>query len=48
MTSSLGFHSLEEERATSLAVTGSVPEWLTGSLVRNGPGRFDLPDGSSV
>ena len=48
MSSSLGFHSLDEERAMSLAVTGSVPGWLTGSLVRNGPGRFDLPDGGSV
>lgn len=48
MASSLGFHSLDEEQATSLAVTGAVPEWLTGSLVRNGPGRFSLPGGGSV
>jgi beta-carotene 15,15'-monooxygenase len=48
MASSLGFHSLDEERATSLAVTGSLPRWLTGSLIRNGPGRFDLPGGDSV
>ncbi|MBX0326034.1 carotenoid oxygenase family protein [Halomicroarcula sp. F13] len=48
MESHPGFHSLHEETATSLAVTGTLPEWLTGSLVRNGPGAFDIPSGSSV
>ncbi|MUW14418.1 beta-carotene 15,15'-monooxygenase, partial [Halorubrum sp. CBA1125] len=43
-----GFHSLHEEAATSLAVTGDLPEWLRGSLIRNGPGAFSFPNGSSV
>jgi carotenoid cleavage dioxygenase-like enzyme len=48
MEPSPGFHSLEEERTASLAVEGSLPEWLTGSLVRNGPGTFSLSEGDSV
>lgn len=48
MTSHPGFHSLHEETATSLEVTGTLPDWLTGSLVRNGPGSFSVPGGSSV
>ena len=48
MESAHGFHSLDEERTASLAVEGSLPEWLTGSLIRNGPGRFSLSDGDSV
>ncbi|MFB6250752.1 MAG: carotenoid oxygenase family protein [Halobellus sp.] len=48
MESRPGFHSLEESRAASLAVDGSLPEWLTGSLVRNGPGAFSLSEGNSV
>ncbi|WP_254535806.1 carotenoid oxygenase family protein [Halomarina litorea] len=36
----LGFHSLTRERATDLPVEGSLPAWLTGVLVRNGPGSF--------
>jgi len=48
MGSPLGFHSLEEERSASLAVDGSVPEWLTGSLVRNGPGTFSIGEEGSV
>ncbi|MFB6224683.1 MAG: carotenoid oxygenase family protein [Haloarcula sp.] len=43
-----GFHSLHEETATSIAVTGDLPDWLRGSLIRNGPGAFSFPDGSSV
>jgi Lignostilbene-alpha,beta-dioxygenase and related enzymes len=43
-----GFHSLHEETATSLPVTGTLPEWLRGSLVRNGPGAFSFPSGGSV
>ncbi|MDS0261236.1 carotenoid oxygenase family protein [Haloarcula sp. S1CR25-12] len=48
MESHAGFHSLHEETATSLDVTGSLPEWLDGSLIRNGPGAFSFPGGSSV
>jgi len=43
-----GFHSLHDEAAASLSVEGSLPPWLTGSLVRNGPGAFSFPDGSAV
>jgi len=48
MGSTLGFHSLEKEQSASLAVDGSLPEWLTGSLVRNGPGSFSLSGEGSV
>ncbi len=48
MESALGFHSLENERAASLAVEGTLPDWLTGSLVRNGPGSFAVSEGGSV
>ena len=43
-----GFHSLHEEAAETLPVDGSLPDWLTGSLVRNGPGAFSFPGGSAV
>ena len=42
MESTPGFHSLTEERTASLAVKGSLPGWLDGSLVRNGPGAFSV------
>jgi beta-carotene 15,15'-monooxygenase len=48
MDSVPGFHSLEEELTASLAVEGSLPEWLTGSLIRNGPGSFSNGDGATV
>jgi carotenoid cleavage dioxygenase-like enzyme len=39
----LGFESLESEVADrELDVTGSIPEWLDGTLVRNGPAKFDV------
>jgi carotenoid cleavage dioxygenase-like enzyme len=42
----LGFRTLTEERTgTSLPVTGTVPAWLSGTLIRNGPGRFDAGGG---
>lgn len=38
-----GFRSLDVERENlELAVEGEVPAWLSGSLVRNGPGKFDV------
>ena len=43
-----GFHSLREETATSIPVTGDLPAWLDGSLIRNGPGAFSVPGGSAV
>jgi beta-carotene 15,15'-monooxygenase len=48
MDAPLGFHSLREETATSITVAGDLPEWLCGSLVRNGPGAFSFPGGSRV
>ncbi|RBI62137.1 beta-carotene 15,15'-monooxygenase [halophilic archaeon] len=38
----LGFHSITDEVARELSVDGTVPDWLSGSLVRNGPGAFEL------
>jgi carotenoid cleavage dioxygenase-like enzyme len=36
-----GFDSLDKEvRLTSLPIEGSIPRWLTGTLLRNGPARF--------
>jgi beta,beta-carotene 9',10'-dioxygenase len=38
-----GFDSLHEEgRIEALAVHGSLPSWLTGSLIRTGPALWDL------
>lgn len=38
----LGFRSLDEEvQDRKLPVEGEIPEWLSGSLVRNGPGKFE-------
>jgi len=40
-----GFRSLEEELTDhELPVTGSVPDWLSGALIRNGPGLFESGD----
>ena len=37
-----GFRSLDAEVGNyKLTVEGTIPEWLSGSLVRNGPGKFD-------
>ena len=43
-----GFHSLRDEAAVTLDVEGSLPDWLTGSLLRTGPGAFEMPGGSAV
>lgn len=48
MESYAGFHSLHEETTASLSVTGDLPAWLRGSLIRNGPGAFSFSDGSAV
>ncbi|WP_137286348.1 carotenoid oxygenase family protein [Halorussus salinisoli] len=38
-----GFRSLDAEHEDlSLAVEGEIPSWLSGSLVRNGPGKFEV------
>ena len=42
-----GFRTLDAERERdSLAVSGSVPSWLTGSLLRIGPAKFEAGDRS--
>jgi beta-carotene 15,15'-monooxygenase len=35
-----GFHSIREERHERVDVEGTLPDWLSGTLVRNGPGSF--------
>ncbi len=43
----VGFRSLEDEVAgEGLEVHGELPAWLTGSLVRTGPARFEVGDRS--
>jgi carotenoid cleavage dioxygenase-like enzyme len=38
-----GFESVEVEYTDEpLAVEGTIPEWLSGTLVRNGPGKFEV------
>lgn len=38
----LGFETQREEYAgESLPVSGSLPDWLVGRLIRNGPGQFE-------
>ncbi len=39
----LGFTTLTAEtNVAELPVRGAIPEWLTGSLVRTGPARFEV------
>ena len=39
----LGFgHSIEQVNPISLPVKGRLPEWLRGTLIRNGPGTFQV------
>ena len=39
----LGFRSVEREYSDRpLDVEGTIPPWLSGALVRNGPGRFEV------
>jgi beta-carotene 15,15'-monooxygenase len=40
----LGFSSLESEVSTTLPVEGDMPTWLSGTLIRNGPGTFAVGD----
>src|SRR5215475_7119048 len=40
-----GFETLDAEiELDSLPVEGSIPEWLAGSLVRNGPAKYEAGD----
>ncbi|MCS4198440.1 carotenoid oxygenase family protein [Salinibacter ruber] len=39
----LGFESLNREiEASNLPVSGDLPGWLSGTLIRNGPGQFEI------
>src|SRR5271154_2730967 len=39
----LGFTTLEQEIvADELALTGALPDWLSGSLLRTGPAQFEV------
>lgn len=45
----LGFRDLTDELTdTGLELTGTIPPWLNGSLLRTGPARWDLRDGGAV
>ena len=47
MSYQAGFETLHDEiEATDLPVEGDLPEWLSGTLVRNGPAQFDVGDDS--
>ncbi len=48
-TPTLGFATLEHETTVDeLPVTGELPAWLTGSLLRTGPAKFELGDGERM
>jgi len=39
----LGFTTLDREvDAAALPLEGTLPPWLAGSLLRNGPARFEI------
>ena len=38
---SLGFQDVSEQPEVELSWEGRVPDWLSGSLFRNGPGRYN-------
>ena len=39
----LGFRTVEREYTDrSLRIEGTVPEWIDGALIRNGPGKFEF------
>eukprot|EP00961_Rhodomonas_salina_P184038 2484856-Rhodomonas_salina.3 len=45
--SQLLFTSLEKETSHSdIPVSGTIPSWLKGTLVRNGPSLFEIGDES--
>ncbi|ODR82888.1 beta-carotene 15,15'-monooxygenase [Haladaptatus sp. W1] len=41
---SLGFHTLTDEIDHDCTVVGTLPDWLSGTLIRNGPGAFEVGD----
>jgi beta,beta-carotene 9',10'-dioxygenase len=45
---SLGFSTLDQEVVLDeLALTGELPAWLAGSLLRTGPARFEVGDAAA-
>jgi carotenoid cleavage dioxygenase-like enzyme len=43
MSSRIGFETLDDEMTLeSLPTEGHIPEWLDGTLVRNGPAKFEV------
>ena len=39
----IGFESLDREiQASDLPVEGALPDWLSGTLIRNGPAQFEV------
>jgi len=43
VTPRLGFESLESEvRVDTLPLEGTLPDWLTGSLIRTGPAKWEV------
>ena len=45
----VGLRDLDREFGeTALGVEGELPDWLAGTLLCNGPGRFTIADGRSV
>lgn len=45
----LGFRDLDREFGeTALGVEGDLPDWLEGTLLRNGPGRFRIDENRSL
>jgi beta,beta-carotene 9',10'-dioxygenase len=41
----LGFTSQDQEiRVDHLPISGNMPAWLSGTLIRNGPGKFEAGD----
>ncbi|AUX08794.1 lignostilbene-alpha,beta-dioxygenase [Halalkaliarchaeum desulfuricum] len=45
----VGLYDLDREFGeTALGVEGELPDWLAGTLLCNGPGRFTIADGRSV
>lgn len=47
MTYTAGFESQEKTgQFSDLSVSGAIPEWLTGSLIRTAPGKFEVGDES--
>jgi beta-carotene 15,15'-monooxygenase len=44
----LGFSSLGSEVSMTLPVEGDLPNWLSGTLIRNGPGSFAVGESEEV